>query len=51
MKKLNAFSKELTATKVKMMSDAGLGSDIEESTGWSGGSDGKIFCSYQTNLR
>ena len=33
MKKLNAFSKELTATKVKMMSDAGLGSDIEETYG------------------
>ena len=33
MTKLNVFSKELTATEVKMMSDAGLGSDIEETYG------------------
>ena len=33
MTKLNVFSKELTATEVKMMSDAGLGSNIEETYG------------------
>ena len=33
MTKLNVFSKELTATEVKIMSDAGLGSDIEETYG------------------
>ena len=33
MTKLNVFSKELTASEVKMMSDAGLGSDIEETYG------------------
>ena len=33
MTKLNVFSKELTATEVKIMSDAGLGSNIEETYG------------------
>ena len=33
MAKLNVFSKELSAAEIKAMSDAGIGSNIEETYG------------------